>query len=266
MIEILNRCNDLFQTLTNCETIEERENCLNCVQTNFRTLDNDSYNCLKKLCTYTMYYGPMYVSEIYHFLTTSQLLETYFSIFERPINIMSLGCGFGPDDIALNKYKHSNGLAHMNFNYYGYDKEPLWNYITQTNALPITRDLLDGMNFESIDILFINKFFSTLKNIGLHNDFLDTFRDALSTLPIGSFIVFNDINHYNEGRDIFNLFAQRNSLRSLEKYFFNISANTYNDNYIVIPYSQNVCTLPIDLPLAPKQNPTQSVFFVYQKV
>ena len=67
---------------------------------------------------------------------------------------MSLGCGFGPDDIALNKYRDNHLDFNVNFNYYGYDKEPLWNFITNSNALPITHDILNGINLQNIHILF----------------------------------------------------------------------------------------------------------------
>ncbi len=107
---------------------------------------------------------------------------------------MSLGCGFGPDYIALNKYRENHLDWNVHFNYYGYDKEPLWNFVTQTNSLPITYDLLSGMNFQEMDIVFMNKLFSTLKNHNLHTQFLNIFQQALQTLPIDCFVVFNDTN------------------------------------------------------------------------
>jgi len=64
MIEILNRCNYLYNNLIDCidKDINEKKNndCLTCTRNNFRGMDNDSYDCLKKLCTYTMFYGPLF--------------------------------------------------------------------------------------------------------------------------------------------------------------------------------------------------------------
>lgn len=280
MIDILNRCNDLIDRLNDCEEIETRTNCRTCMSSSFYNPNADTYDCLKKLAYYTINYGPIYVSEIYHFLTTSQLLETYFSSVIRPINIMSLGCGFGPDDIALNKYRNSYNLNHMNFNYIGYDKEPLWNNITQTNALPLTRDLLNGINFQNIDILFINKLFSTLKSHNLHTEFLTIFQQALSTLPIGSIIVFNDRNVLNlteKSVDVGSFHPTMISygLELVAKYFFNVSREkngelkapmNYNTSYIEIHNINNICTIPDGLKNPPMPEATQAVFFVYKKV
>lgn len=286
MIEILNRCNYLYNNLIDCEdkqTNEHKEgDCLTCTKKNFRRLDNDSYNCLKKLSTYTMFYGPLYVSEIYNFLVESSFLGDFINdqrnyikvnklygfnpfsenaIIPIQLNIMSLGCGFGPDDIALNKYRNDYLDINVSYNYYGYDKEPLWNYITQTNALPITYDLLEGMNFQNVNILFINKLISTLKNLRLLNDFFDVFKDALEDLPIGAFVVFNDVNHYNEGRDDFENFAIRNNLQIINKYYFDGHAG----DYIHIPTSIVPNTVG-NLSVNYKGYPNQTIIFLYQKV
>ena len=286
MVEILNRCNYLYNNLIDCEDKQTNEykegNCLTCTKKNFRRLDNDSYNCLKKLSTYTMFYGPLYVSEIYNFLVESNFLGNFinyqrnyikenslygfnsFSVNNTipiQLNIMSLGCGFGPDDIALNKYRNDYLDINVSYNYYGYDKEPLWNYITQTNALPITCDLLYGMNFKNINILFINKLLSTLKNLRLLNDFFDVFKDALEDLPVGAFVVFNDVNHYNKGREDFETFAARNNLQIINRYYF----DGHSDNYSHIPINiiTNILTTPS---VNPKMHANQTVIFLYQKV
>lgn len=288
MVEILNRCNYLYNNLVDCTDKNTNEHkagcCLNCTKSNFRSLENDSYDCLKKLCTYTMFYGPIYVSEIYHFLVQSHFIET--SIYELRmhikrnslhgftpfhinrmipvnLNIMSLGCGFGPDNIALNKYKDTHLDDNVNFAYKGYDIEPLWNYITHSVSLPTTYDLLNGMNFENVDILFLNKLFSTLKNLRLHRDFLNVFEDALDDLPIGSFVVFNDVNNYNEGRDIFDEFAQRNSLEVVSKFY---SFQQHYTDWIELENTNNICTVPNNLAINTKSYFTDLVFFLYKKV
>ncbi len=287
MIEILNRCDYLYKNLVDCidkNTNEHKEgSCLTCTQRNFRRLDHDSYDCLKKLCTYTMFYGPLYVSEIYHFLVQSNFLLdlinekrnfikqdpfssynifTLNNLIPVSLNIMSLGCGFGPDDIALNKYRNDYLDLNVNFNYYGFDKEPLWNYITQTNSIPLTCDILDGMNFQNVNILFINKLLSTLKNLRLHNDFFDVFKDALENLPVGSFVIFNDVNHYNEGREDFETFAASNNLQIINRYYFDGHSCDYN--HIPIGIIPNIlATTPS---INPKMHANQTVIFLYQKV
>lgn len=287
MVEILNRCDYLYNNYPDCIDKNTNENkngdCLTCTQNNFRGMNNDSYDCLKKLCTYTMFYGPLYVNEIYNFLVQSNFLKILieenrkyiknnslygFNIFTQNINIpiqlnvMSLGCGFGPDDIALNKYRDNHLDWNVNFNYLGYDKEPLWNFITQNNALPITADLLNGMNFQNVNILFINKLFSTLKKLSYHNDFLNVFRDALEELPTGAFVVFNDINSDEKGRDVFDEFTKYNFLEVVNKYYF----EGYTGNYIKLGMN-DIVTNFIDNPaIAHKTYLNKTVFFLYRKV
>ncbi|MCG3710369.1 hypothetical protein L5F64_02545 [Aliarcobacter butzleri] len=287
MVEILNRCNYLYNNLKDCidKSINEKKNgnCLICTKNNFHGLQNDSYDCLKKLSTYTMFYGPLYVNEIYNFLVQSNFLKSYieeqrniiknslFSGYDNStpdnlipifLNIMSLGCGFGPDDIALNKYRDNHLDWNVNFNYYGYDKEPLWNFITQNNALPITVDLLMGMNFQNVHILFINKLFSTLRNFNLGENFLTVLGNALQNLPPDSFVIFNDINNRVEGRDAFNDFAISNNLQEINKYYF----DGYTGNYIKLEMNDNVVNLINNPAVANKDYLNQTIFFLYKKV
>lgn len=293
MIEILNRCNYLIEHLKDCENIDVKINCPTCMSNSFYGNNSDTYDCLKKLCYYTINYGPIYVSEIYHFLLQSHLLEniiyvqrqnlqrsSFMPIETIPVtlNVMSLGCGFGPDDIALSKYRVANNLQNVYFNYYGYDKEPLWNYITQTNSLPLTYDLLYGMNFQNINILFINKLFSTLFNHSLHIQFLERFEQALNTLPSNSYVIFNDRNvldltEKSSAMGSFHPKMDSYGLQLVEKYFFNVAKEkdgklpmNYNNRYIEIQDHYNICTLPTSLVHQPKLFPNQTVFFVYQKV
>ena len=269
MINILKRCNILQEELRKnkevCDVYTDLNGCYDCLQQSFRNSNSDTYDCLIKLALYTINYGPIYVSEIYHFLEQSKLLENYFIGFNRPVNIMSLGSGFAPDDMALHRYRYDN-LLPINFNYYGYDIEPYWNYITNTNASPITYDVLNGFDCTSIDILFINKLFSTLKNHNLNDCFLDELEVALRSLPNDSFVIFNDINHKDMGRDEFHRFALSNSLNCIEKYYFKVADNTYNNGYTEISSSHNICQIPNNLPCPPKPSVNQTVFFLYQKV
>ncbi len=79
MLEILNRCNYLYNNLKDCEdkaiNTNKNDDCFKCMSNSFYYQNNDTYDCLKKLCAYTINYGPIYVSEIYHFLAKSKLLE-----------------------------------------------------------------------------------------------------------------------------------------------------------------------------------------------
>ena len=103
MQNILNRSNQLINILPNCTYfgITPKDNCFECLRNSFYSQQNDTYNCLKKLCYYTINYGPAYVNEIYSFLQQSKLLEKFN---KNIINIYSLGSGFSPDFIAMEKY------------------------------------------------------------------------------------------------------------------------------------------------------------------
>lgn len=284
MIDILQRCNFLYTNLMDCEdkhSNEIKENdCYKCTKNNYQHLNNDHYDCLKKLCVYTMFYGTQYVNEIYTFLKTSNFLNQFIqdrrqisicsqtytmdtSSSDIPVffNVLSLGCGFGPDDIALSKYKDDFLDANVIFNYYGYDKEPLWNYITQTNSKPITYDILQGLSFLGFDIVFINKLFSTLKKNRLSSTFLEILRNNLNSLPIGSYIIYNDINHPNEGRDEFNDFLIENNFECIAKYYI----DGYTGDYIKLEL-ENICQVPDELSITPRNYDIKTIIFLYKKV
>lgn len=286
MTEILQRCNFLYTNLMDCVDKDtnpiKESSCYKCTKNNYQHLNNDNYDCLKKLCVYTMFYGVQYVNEIYSFLHTSNFLNDLingereyiknnslygFNHFSQnhmiPIrlNIMSLGCGFGPDDIALNKYRDSHLDWNVYFNYFGQDKEPLWNFITQNNALPITYDLLNGMNFQNVNILFINKLFSTLKKNGLDDSFLQVLRNSLYSLPTNSYVIYNDINHPNEGRDEFDAFLIENNFECIGKYY----TDGYTGNYTKLDI-RNICLVPDGIAITPRDYDIKTVFFLYQKV
>ena len=205
--------------------------------------NHDTYECLKKLCYYTINYGPAYVNEIYTFLSTSKLLES----FDKDIiNIYSLGSGFSPDFIAMEKYIQYNSVNFSMFYYFGFDIEPFWREITQ-DAVPILADLTAvPINYNNVDIIFINKLFSTLKNHNLHDNFLTRLREDLQTLPSSSYIVFNDINNYQMGRDEFDQFITPEGFNIVNKFFFDIE-NAYTDNYTPMPTNTNVCEIPDNL-------------------
>ena len=254
--------------MNNCNVYEQREGCFNCLRNSFYNSQYDTYECLKKLCYYTINYGPAYVNEIYTFLLESKLLE----IFNKDIiNIYSLGSGFSPDFIAMEKYIQNNSVNFSMFYYFGFDIEPLWREIMR-DAVPILADLTAvPINYNNVDIIFINKLFSTLKNHNLHNDFFERLKKDLHTLPSGSYIVFNDINYQQMGRDEFDQFITSEGFDVIEKFFFNIE-NAYTGNYTPMPTNINVCEIPDNLTdelnqfdFNPKITPNKTIFFLYKK-
>ena len=121
MQRILTLCDIIYNNTSCCHNDPNRVcDCSVCLREGFYG-GRDTYSCLKKLCYYTMSYGPACVSEIYHFLSFSRILEQHFN--GRTINILSLGCGFGPDYVAAMKYIAEQHL-NITVNYCGIDISP----------------------------------------------------------------------------------------------------------------------------------------------
>ena len=112
--------------------------------------------------------------------------------------------------------------------------------------------------------MFINKLFSTLKNKKSDKTFLNIFVNyMLHTLPYDSFIIFNDVNHRDLGRDQFDNKISP-LMKRVSKFFYNING-AYTGNYEAIPNSSNVFIIPEGLSVTPKSDVTKAVFFQYKK-
>lgn len=263
MIELLNRCNEIYGNTECCHREQNRIcNCTDCLQEGFYGKP-DWYNCLKKLCSYTMNYGPCYTSEIYNYLQTDRLLENYY--LNQTIKILSLGCGFCPDWFAFNKYIIDNNLP-IEIDYTGIDQEPLWDHIRvkRYNVNIICQSVLTGFSLSGYDIVIIDKLFSTLKANNTHEEFLQLLlQEIKSSLKTGAHLIFNDVNHWNKGRDDFDT-AVSPFFADSRRYRFNID-NAYKSSYRDINLINNVIEYPPDLTLMPKSKVTKSVIFVYRK-
>lgn len=262
MNNIIKKCNKIIEE-NNQEysTYKNNNKCLDCVRDSYKPNGNDTYDCLIKLAHYTIYYGISYVSEIYYFLKKSQILEKIINN-KKDIKVLSLGCGFMPDLIAIDKYKNDMWLKGIEIYYQGYDIEALWKEITLCPQCLEIKDLVnDNFNCKDIDIIFINKLFSTLKRNDLHMDFLYNFKNQLEDLPIGSFIVYNDVNHKKEGRDIFNKCVSNKSYELVQKFY----TEGFNDDYKKLEVGF-ICDLPDNLEIEPKNYLNKTVFFLYKKV
>jgi len=264
MINILERCNQIQQDLQCCHSDGRICYCMNCLQDGFYSNDRDAYNCLKRLCFYTMNYGPIYVSEIYHFLDASRVM-TFFCSQLRDIRALSIGCGFAPDFIAIRKYIQNNRI-NLKVSYTGYDIEHNWQNITDDIIpnTPVIHNVLNGFSLHGYHIIFLNKLFSTLKQNNQSDDFLKILvRECGNSMQNGAFLVFNDINHWAKGRDEFDTTIS-NVLTPIGRYYFNVR-DAYSNNYIEIPNTHNICQIPLRSPISPLQSATKSVFFLYQK-
>lgn len=264
METLLEQCNGLYLELDCCHGNNLLCSCGRCWEEDFYERP-DSYNCLKKLCYYTINYGPAYASEIYHYLNKSQLLEREFT--NITINVLSLGCGFSPDAYALEKYINDNNLD-IDFNYTGLDIEERWNEIRENadNKYYEVRDLLDGFSLENYDIIFICKAFSTMRrnSIRRSNNFLNILSRQINMMAEGSYLIFDDVNHVRFGRDTFDRFV-RDLFSDCTYYYFPLE-NAYRGTYYTrIDNIENVFDYPDDLEITPKAYVFKTIIFEYRK-
>lgn len=200
LVDVLRRCSGNVAQLTCCN---DRTPC-NCEDSlwedYFRRLD--TYNCQKKMNTYVIKYGPSYVSEIYHYLTKSRVLDDFAGTV---VNVTSLGCGFAPDYFALQKYNAENQL-NIDINYTGLDISTSWNFARPItpNCTFIHHDLTQDFSLRGANIIFVCKSFSTMHRSGIGQRFLTNLNTAINRdLENGAIVVFVDINLQNFGRDVF---------------------------------------------------------------
>ncbi|MFW2610320.1 hypothetical protein [Aliarcobacter butzleri] len=277
MTGFLDRCNNLYNYLLDCSDkysnkYKDRD-CFKCLKYNFYGKNLDTYDCLKKLSVYVLYYGELYVKEIYHFLDYSKVLEKEHLFPKGTINILSLGAGFCPDNIAIEQYVNKKNL-NLKYNYYGFDIESGWREIRddkniefahwRTNPkdtceiLPKIRSVLYDMNLSNYDIIFINKLFSTLVNHEQNKLFLRKFNNALKNLPQGSIVILNDRNEYTIIKEFEDYIDK--SLKLIDKYYIEAPYSPHIKDFKEIIFDYN----PSNELGKPDKNKTN--FLVYQKV
>jgi len=182
--KILSQCWTNYQSMSNdccqCEQyqIYQRCNCSFCLSKDFHKRP-DEYECDKKMLFYVLNYGAAYISEIYHYLTTSGILTGYTG----RINILSLGCGFCPDHFAFAKYIADKSLD-IELHYTGVDKSTAWD----KTRMPLPNvnyqqgdftDLTRLWPFNGFQIITVNKVFSTIRKHGASSDFLTNIQGAV---------------------------------------------------------------------------------------
>jgi hypothetical protein len=258
---LLKKCDELFKSLPCCHENNEDCNCYECLKDGYYG-GKETYSCLKKLCYYTMNYGPCYSSEMYHFFSESKILEKFQY---NSIDILSLGAGFGPDLYGIIKYIKDKDLK-INYNYTGIDKEVLWENIRINNSRFITKDVLsDNINLKNYDIIIINKLFSTLRSVDLHNNFLDKLKnEMMPTLSNNSYLIFSDVNSINMGRDeiideLTPLFKHR------YVYFFNVKKSFRYWYFKSINEIDNVFSIPDNICVDSKKDVNNTAIIVFKK-
>jgi hypothetical protein len=212
---------------------------------------------------YVLNYGPSYASEIYHYLSNSKILEGFG--FKKDLRILSLGCGFAPDLIAILRYIDDEQLP-VKFKYCGIDQSVCWTtarYLSKT-ATFIKDDVATSLNFNEYDLVFIVKLFSTLYKHNIHETFLKTFHNAVKThLRNDSIVVFNDINSFHMGRDLFH--ASVKNLFSKHRQFYCDDPNYKGPGWTKIPENKIVFSVPPGLSVLSLMEIRKTIFFEYRK-
>ncbi|MDY4348879.1 hypothetical protein [Pectobacterium brasiliense] len=213
--------------------------------------------------TYVIKYGPSYISEIYHYLVTSQILTGFQNSI---LNVISLGCGFAPDYYALSKYNQDNQL-NIQINYTGLDLSTAW----RTGRPPIgpncqfqTADLTQPFNLQGAHIVFICKSFSTMLNHQVHTQFLQNLTSAIKeNMSPDSTLVFIDVNHVYLGRDIFDDIVSR-VISPANKYYFDAEGYSKSE-WIRINYNNVIYPINQGLSVDSIPNTNNTIIFEYRK-
>ena len=191
------------------------ENCVNCLYSMFNDPESAKqvYSCIPITFAYIFRYSNRYASEIYYIMNHFDLLSDFSS--EQQINVLSIGCGPATEVIALECLSKEQG---KNISYIGFDMNPVWN-ITQSIMKDVLKDFssctVDFYNMkltsncsllEHTHILILNY---VVSDIYKHSDdpsvgvtaFLGEVQKMFERMPDNSYIIINDVNSYNMGRD-----------------------------------------------------------------
>lgn len=258
--DALKQCDKKLNSLPCCKTDNTPCDCVVSLTEDYNSRP-DSYNCLKKMNTYALRYGPAYMSEIYHYLVESDF-KRLFS--DKKLRIVSLGCGFSPDYYAMEEYIATYS-PESKIKYFGVDNSTCWDTArpVKNNCFYKEIDLTSKFKFsEKVDVVIISKVFSTLYRNNKHTDFLKNLKHAIkNTLKKGAIVIFVDINHRDMGRDVFHR-SVSSYLTDFEQYFFD-GYEGYGWNKITNDFI--ICDVPTELSVHSLTGTGKTVIFEYRK-
>lgn len=267
MKNLLDFANKQFNSIQDCPISNNNIDCHGCISSHFYSSDgNEKYDCIKGLSDYIIEYGPCYASSTYHFLQVSNILSRYPS--NSCIKILSIGCGFSPDYYAFKKFIADNNFA-LSINYYGIELHKEWelfhnNSYKSDKIINFQNVLTTGIsNFESYDIIIMDKFFSTLSNPNGRSRWIELLKCYVKKMKSDAILIFKDINHQDRGRDFFD-FEINPLFNKSTHYKYNV-AGAYGQHYQNINKTSNVFTdFPPDLLITPKDEVVKEIVFVYE--
>ncbi len=218
--QLLDNCYRCAQEQPNCTSWNlRRYSCDTCISSMYYDGGTDDYSCVKAAYLYTLKYGPAFITEIISFLADSHIIENFN---RQHLRVISLGGGMGTDYLAINKYMSNSSLS-IAIDYTLYDLSLAWqsvrNLYFHPNMVEYNCDILQNeIDMSDVDIVFINKLYSTLLKNNRSHDFINWLQRQVKKLSPGAIVVFNDINHKNMGRDEFNSYMSP-SFSSKVKYY-----------------------------------------------
>jgi SAM-dependent methyltransferase len=225
----------------------------------------DEYDCEKKMAFYVLNYGKSYISEIYHYLKNSQILDNITGQF----NILSLGCGFCPDYYAISKYITDHGI-NMKIDYVGIDISAAWNKTRMQHKnihyfqMNLT-DLSHPLSFQGYNLIMMNKVFSTIFVHNNHIPFLQNIVNAINvSMEKDAILIFNDVNSYYMGRDVFDGTISY-YVSTIKKYYTDSPPFSGNGRWIQIPETDIIYPFNNYGDIYPLNTLAKSVFFEYRK-
>lgn len=266
MQDLLIRCQNNLSTLPCCHNDGRICNCYYCLQSGFyNACMPDDYDCPKKMNYYVLNYGPSYSSEFYYYLLRSNILSQYYP--GTTLNVLSIGCGFAPDLLAMEQFIRDNNLT-LSIYYDGIDISNNWQsarFFTN-NCRFYIHDVHQGFTLRNYHIVIMGKVFSTIyRNYNGGHVFLQLLNNLISTeLNTGSYLIFNDINSIHMGRDVFhcNVYRQFSNIR---QFFFRDRQDWMGQNWIQIPDINLAYQIPVGLTINPLNECGKTVFFEYRK-
>lgn len=262
MDSLLLACNQKLKTLSCCHDDGRKCYCYDCLKEGFFH-KQDAYDCIKKMNYYILNYGPSYASEIYQYLSASQVLESMVPL-NRKIKILSLGCGFAPDLLAIEKYIVNRQLP-LQFEYHGIDQSKSWEDIhyPSSNATFTTADVSSSIDFSGYDLVFIVKLFSTLCKHNNGEKFLKLITQSVKMeLKKDGLVIYNDVNSKYMGRDYFH--SSVNTLFGNARQFFFSKDQYWEPQWVQLPRNV-VVSIPTGLMVSPLPLIANTIVFEYRK-
>lgn len=193
----------------------EQGSCTECLSNMFNDGNhrNRRYCCTPITYSYVIRYTNRYASEIY-----KGLKHISFDLFSH-INIVSIGSGPSTELISLERYFRDYSIG-LPTHYTGYDTNNIWGncqneiarIVEKSNPCIKVKHINErfmpqevSTSTSGINILIMNYVISDiLKHYGgsVVNDFLNnTITPLLRQMPPNSYVLVNDVNSSNMGRD-----------------------------------------------------------------